>query len=498
VEIKISQNGVLNCKFEAYALNYENPKLENKVPINLGKDDKEPIKIELEVSPIVPICKYFRLCTKKKSTHYFDLNTPGDRLKTEVISNIGFYCNDHSYDLELTWTFTREEPVEITKTVKFILHNEHFKRYDLATIVNDCNAFDLKNLDFLDQQVMCLGAQHRLCAKLDAKELENYKIEILHVPVIQWTSIRVLSHDEMHLMAMANLIGSAQLPAKHQMKDSDSKFIVFDPKVEKAMLIKDARGDYAIVKGAWSKWDYLDVTIYYLRTNASCDLKITSNFKFVVSLESLSLTVDMQTATIIVKSLTDQNLESHKVECLIAIVMSILTLHVLLEPKQNPFKLEGGELKLKKATDENSIPFESLSVKERILSIVGYNDLLDSKLFMKSYQLFKDKKGKKIKKEDKKPKKKIELINIPDSPDDLDLIPGDIIDWGESSGNVESSCDSQSSENAVSVCSDDTNDDGGGAWIFNYLDEGKYNLFKILIFSLINFSDIITVLEKNG
>ena len=81
------------------------------------------------------------------------------------------------------------------------------------------------------------------------KSLEDlYTAEILHLISLQWSSIKI--YFENFLMATSHLIGSNHLPSVTQLSINNAPYLV-KSLIEKAMLIRNVNGDYAIVKGKW-------------------------------------------------------------------------------------------------------------------------------------------------------------------------------------------------------------------------------------------------------
>jgi hypothetical protein len=307
------------------------------------------------------------------------------------------------FDLLFKWRLETQ-----SKDVTFNLVKDEFRNYHMREIVNEYNAFDLRNIDFSGPKGECIGAQHRVLATVNSLTAEIYKCEVLHIPSIQWSSIRVLSSDEMRMMTTSNLIGLAQLPMRSQMQDVNYQ-LDLDPQFEKAMLVKNGEGDYAIVKGKWvglkrgippvgrgrrgvrGDPGHLQVVIGFLKENVSLKIDIPSTFKFNINIRNTTAIVDMQTARLDIRVPGGENVRSGEVENLIATVLSISTLHVLLQPKQSPFQKVGDRLVPRAAVViapavRGALPVRSVASDNfLLLSMIGYYELINAPCFINHY-----------------------------------------------------------------------------------------------------------------
>ena len=116
--------------------------------------------------------------------------------------------------------------------------------------------FELDQLDF-SSAVNSMRASHWIM--IHNKQIA-FKCEILHGLSRKWSGIRILeANDESRLMASSYFIGISQLPNQSVLSYLDKKINpirdcsnhpgVSLEKFEKAMLVRNLNGDYAIIKG---------------------------------------------------------------------------------------------------------------------------------------------------------------------------------------------------------------------------------------------------------
>jgi hypothetical protein len=82
-------------------------------------------------------------------------------------------------------------------------------------------------------------------------------------------------------------------------------------------------------------------------------------------------------------------IESSFVENILAIVLSISTLHALLQPKPMPYQMVGNKVTLltrKPAGDRGYFPVKSIVADDyQILALIGYTELIKQECFMDYY-----------------------------------------------------------------------------------------------------------------
>ncbi len=382
---------------------------------NFSEADPSTLKLSLEIahkdnatSKLGNLFKHGRTHDRTHDMHYVPkIAIPKFQLEYQEFNMDVHSPKGLSYNLFMKWKLQ----TEYSKQVAFTFIKDQFKNYHTEHILNDCNAFDLKNVNLKGARGECIGAQHHVMVNRDGKPMEIYKCEVLHIPSIQWSSIRILSQDEMDIMSTSNLIGLAQLPMKNQMQDQNYP-LDLDPKFETAMLIKNSYGDFAIVKGKWSGFrrgvppkargqrgtpgdpGHLQVLIYFFDTKSVQRLDIPSSFKFDIKTASSTAKIDLQNGKLNVSANDGQNLKSYEVENLIATVLSISTIHVLRQPKPSPYVTVGGKLQLAPRpaastalTVRGGRPVRSMIMDDYLLfSMIGYYDLVGSPCFMHNYE----------------------------------------------------------------------------------------------------------------
>lgn len=160
------------------------------------------------------------------------------------------------------------------------LKKNSFKHVKYSDIANDYSLlFDLKSFNQVDQ---VLRANHVIIA-IDANK-DVFEVEVLHMPLKHWSSIRVI--NETKTVVSAHTLDPLQLPRFSNVENED---YALDPSCEKAILVRDFHGDFAIIKGKWQKMkkdgfevkNFL-VKIIFLRNNTPVTkLEINEDFKAV-------------------------------------------------------------------------------------------------------------------------------------------------------------------------------------------------------------------------
>lgn len=135
------------------------------------------------------------------------------------------------------------------KTVGLELIQQPFKSVHMMDIINEYAAFDLKNRNLSGSRGEAIRAQHIIGSMMNNERVSLFRAEILHIVSMQWSSVKISLEDR--LLATAHLIGWTQLPSNEQIDRETTSCITFDPKNERAMLIRNLHGDYAVVKGKW-------------------------------------------------------------------------------------------------------------------------------------------------------------------------------------------------------------------------------------------------------
>ncbi len=152
--------------------------------------------------------------------------------------------------LNLKWNLSiiKNRPTEI----EFLIHKNDFIRVNMNQIKSNYRNFFAESFNFGNGEA--LKAEHKIIPTLYHEsnrkinfELEAYTAEILHLISMQWSSIRILKGNK--LLASSKLINLQQLPT-YELK-LDNNCISLNPSFEKAMIVSNLNGDYALIKGQW-------------------------------------------------------------------------------------------------------------------------------------------------------------------------------------------------------------------------------------------------------
>lgn len=161
--------------------------------------------------------------------------------------NFGFNLKD-TYENEFTLNQKWMISVSKENSIGLELIQQPFNTIHMKDILHEYAAFDLKNRNFQGKNGEGIRAQHVVTSLMNNEKVSLFKAEILHIVSLQWSSVKISLEDR--VLSTAHLIGWTQLPSDEQIKHSLS-CITFDPKSERAMLVRNLLGDYAIVKGKW-------------------------------------------------------------------------------------------------------------------------------------------------------------------------------------------------------------------------------------------------------
>jgi len=193
-------------------------------------------------------------------------------------------------------------------------------------------------------------------------------------------------------MASSSFIGISQLPIDKQIGPSSSKNGISLEKFEKAMLVRNLNGDYAILKGKWTglkvkankrqKGDpgRLSVTYYSFDSNSVVRFDVPRSFVFKVENGKIQANVNLKMGAINLKFNKNQtNIDPVDIESMLAVVFSVSTLHVILQPKE----------RVGNAPARNPNTFRKPIVYTRnyqyrrspydnylLLSVIGYHDIM--------------------------------------------------------------------------------------------------------------------------
>lgn len=271
--------------------------------------------------------------------------------------------HNENLPIEIIWK-TSFRPLES----KFQLIREDFEKVDMNQVKDEYKNFELDKLDYKGSSD-ALRAKHLVRLDNETKK-DVFVLEVLHLIQKEWSGLRILRDGQ--LKASSNFIGIAQLPIIEQIGSSSTKGLSL-AKFEKAMLVKNVNGDYAIVKGKWTGLKKkttvngenkpgdpgkLSIMYYSFVEETLVRLNIPKSFVFEIRSKSILAIVDLKTGRIVFKY-KNVEIDPLEVESLLALISSISTLHVFLQPKakrnSKPFtetsEKESTETSIKKSTE---------------------------------------------------------------------------------------------------------------------------------------------------
>lgn len=269
---------------------------------------------------------------------------------------------------------------ELEKSLFFRLEKKEFKTMTTRDILYEkdySGVFDFKNLIEQPYQEKCaIRTRHNVTIFESDRFMELYQLEILHIAPIQWSSLRLMQNEK--LLVTSHLIGLDQLPLLEQLNSEHFKWLSFNPARDRAMLIRNVHGDYAIIKGEWIRpspksipsaaktlsghkktliyrpasileeededLGHLMITLYLIEKKVFKKFRIPNSFIFVLNNKSIKSIVDLKSGMMEMQFIDDDEesdqsrrvgseMANTGVENNIAIMFSIALLHVLLQPK---------------------------------------------------------------------------------------------------------------------------------------------------------------------
>ena len=311
---------------------------------------------------------------------------------------------DNNYNLLMKWTMTSN----VDMVMMLNLQMSPFTGIDMNQIGGEYAMFDLKNKDFSGRKGEGIRAQHLIHSTKDSQQVHLYTAEIVHVVSLQ-TSLIKISLGGTRLMATANLIGLIHLPYVQHI--SDKSIMTLDPKFEKAMLVRNLHGDYAIVKGKWiglrrgvpprrnkqgimmrgipGSPGNLSIEIYSCLKKTIEKAELDQSGVFRVYSEHLITTINLKNGVVEIR-FVGSVVALLEVESMLAIIFAISALHVLLQPKEKPMQA-GNQGTAKPAvvlSPQNRIGGSSRPVRPydtsnyMMLGMFGYNELITSDCFI--------------------------------------------------------------------------------------------------------------------
>lgn len=133
--------------------------------------------------------------------------------------------------------------INLRNELNFGLKRNPFKYVKFSEIIKNYKfVFDLKESFVEFDQV--LKANHLI--KAIGADKDVFEVEVLHIPSIFWSSIKILNENK--TICTAHFMDSNHLPRSDFVENVD---FAFESSREKAILIRDCDGDFAIIKGKW-------------------------------------------------------------------------------------------------------------------------------------------------------------------------------------------------------------------------------------------------------
>lgn len=281
----------------------------------------------------------------------FDFKLPTSICETSSVQDFQITLNtprQEQLNLKLKWFIQTKVQSAEFYAVKSFDEAKLFVQVNMNDVKHEYRCFNLHETDFKvhERAGDAMRAQHLILSNS-----EPYFIaEILHIIPRRWSGIKILKYGE--LMATSHFIGISELPIDKQIGNSSKDGISLE-KFEKVMLVRNLKGDYAIIKGKWvglkSKKGRtpgdpgrLEVTYYSYAKKDVVVFRIPRSFVYKIDCGQIQAEVNLKKGKFNFKF--NANLESIdplEVESVFAVLFSISTLHALLQPKSRTQLPEG-------------------------------------------------------------------------------------------------------------------------------------------------------------
>jgi hypothetical protein len=192
---------------------------------------------------------------------------PSYKFSTECEINIDLTSCEQTFNLDMTdpqknqyiLKFKFSIITETLNLVKFNFKTNPFKEVIMDSCKNDYKYFGLNMIEW-KQEEKGSRANHLIHVNLGNKSIALYDLEMMHVISRKWSSISLRDIQNGNLLASSHLIGVDQLPNINQLPVKYNEKILaeypyltdipcLDDRYEKAMLVRNLRGDFAIIKG---------------------------------------------------------------------------------------------------------------------------------------------------------------------------------------------------------------------------------------------------------
>ena len=195
---------------------------------------------------------------------------PSYKFSTECNIDIDQTSCEQTFNLDMTdpqknqyiLKFKFSIITETLNLVKFNFKTNPFKEVIMDSCKNDYKYFGLNMIEW-KQEEKGSRANHLIHVNLGNKSIALYDLEMMHVISRKWSSISLRDIQNGNLLASSHLIGVDQLPNINQLPVKYNEkilaeypyltdipgLIILDDRYEKAMLVRNLRGDFAIIKG---------------------------------------------------------------------------------------------------------------------------------------------------------------------------------------------------------------------------------------------------------
>ena len=320
----------------------------------------------------------------------FNFDLPKEKISSSNIKNYKVKLNNpkqDNFEMDLKWCVNTKPCRASFKLIK-----QEFEKVDMNYLKNEYKCFELDKIDYERERTGdAMRCHHILTFDQDGLDEQAFVVEILHVIAKKWSGLRILKYGE--LMASSHFIGIAQLPIDNQVGLNYDNGISLE-KFEKAMLVRNLNGDYAIVKGKWTGLrarsgrtpgdpGKLSVKYYLMAEKKVKAFQVPKSFVFRVDSGSIQAIVNLKLGTVLLlfNSKLEKNVDPLEIESLLALVFSISTLHVILQPKPRPDAINSiPTSRSNQFTSQGysprfrSSPFDNFL----LLNMIGYSSLMNS------------------------------------------------------------------------------------------------------------------------
>jgi len=267
---------------------------------------------------------------------------------------------------------------------RFNVFKQEFMKINMTECKYDYANFGLDKTDFSSSD-KAIRTYHSIMNHSSTHEA--FQCEIVHVIDRKWSGIRILKKNR--LIASSSFIGISQLPIDKQIGPSSSENGLSLEKFEKAMLVRNLNGDYAILKGKWTGLKVKDnkrqkgypgsmsVTYYSFHSNSVVRINVSmGSFDFRAEGGKIEANVNLKTGVINFLFNKNQTIDPVDVESMLAVVFSVSTLHVVLQPKERVGSAPARNADTSRKPTRNDQYRRSPYDNFLLLSAIGYHDIM--------------------------------------------------------------------------------------------------------------------------